>query len=162
MIVVSDTSPVMNLAIIGQLQLLERLYGVVSIPEGVAEELKVLAQYHEELQGVLQQDWLKICRVSNSLAVQTLILELDQGEAEAIVLAQEKRADLLLMDEKRGRKIAQQLGIKVLGVVGVLLQAKEQKLTDAVKPHLNELITRAGFWVGEELYRRVLEVAGET
>jgi len=152
----------MNLAVIGQLQLLERLYGVVSIPEGVAEELKILAQYHNELQGIFQQDWLKVCRVSNLLAVQTLGLELDQGEAEAIVLAQEKQADLLLMDEKRGRKIAQQLGIKVLGVMGVLLQAKEQKLIDAVKPHLDELMTRAGFWVGDKLYRQVLEVAGET
>lgn len=86
---------------------------------------------------------------------------MDRGEAEAIILAVEKKADLLLLDERRGRTVAYQLGIKFIGLLGILIEAKHQQIISAVKPLLDELIAKAGFWVSTHLYNCVLKAAGE-
>lgn len=86
---------------------------------------------------------------------------LDPGEAEAIVLAVERRADLLLMDEKRARRTAAASGIKVTGLIGVVAKAKQAGLIDLAKPVLDELIQVARFWIGPKLYAEVLRVLRE-
>jgi len=86
---------------------------------------------------------------------------LDPGEAEAIVLAIERRADLLLVDERRGRQAAAAAGLKVTGLLGVVAQAKRAGLIDFAKPVLDELIRTARFWIRADLYRRVLTELGE-
>jgi predicted nucleic acid-binding protein len=88
-------------------------------------------------------------------------IELDRGEAEAIALAAELSADLLLLDERRARRIASRLGLRYIGVLGVLLDAKNRGDLTAVKPVLEALITQAGFWVSTDLYARVIEASGE-
>jgi len=87
--------------------------------------------------------------------------ELDPGEAEAIALAKELKADLLLMDERRGRRVASRLGLRFVGLLGILVEAKHKGLIKAVKPILDSLITKAGFWLGNRLYTRILETVGE-
>jgi uncharacterized protein len=91
----------------------------------------------------------------------TLLHELDAGEAEAIVLALESHADLLLMDERLGRDIASHFSLKYIGLIGVLVVAKRKGLISAVKPYLDELRDVAGFRVKEGLYLRVLQDEGE-
>ncbi len=91
-----------------------------------------------------------------------LRLELGEGEAEAIALALESQADLVLLDERRGRQRAVRLGLRVTGVLGVLVEAKCQHLLAAVRPVLDALRHDAGFWISDDLYRRVLDLAGET
>jgi len=86
---------------------------------------------------------------------------LDRGEAESIALAAELRADLVLLDERRARRIASRLGLRYVGLVGILIEAKRRSKLPAVKPVLDALITQAGFWVSTDLYARVVEAAGE-
>lgn len=100
--------------------------------------------------------------VRDRALIQALALELDRGEAEAIALAIESGADLLLMDERRGRAVARRLGARVVGVLGVLVEAKQRNLLDAVGPVLNALVAEAGFRIGAELHVRVLQAAGES
>jgi len=93
--------------------------------------------------------------------VASLRLEVDQGEAEAIALAIELQADLLLLDEQRGRAIASRLGIRSVGLLGILIEAKHRGFVATVGSVLDDLIGKAGFCITPELYTRVLETAGE-
>jgi predicted nucleic acid-binding protein len=87
--------------------------------------------------------------------------ELDAGEAEAIVLALESSAEILLMDERLGRESAQHLGLRCVGVIGVLVKAKSKSLITTIQPYLDLLRAQAGFRISESLYRRVLTDANE-
>jgi predicted nucleic acid-binding protein len=88
-------------------------------------------------------------------------LELDPGEAEAIALAIELKADLLLLDERKGRNIAARLGVRSIGILGILIDAKQNGYVPAVKPIMDRLIQDAGFWIRREVYERVLSSANE-
>lgn len=161
MIVVSGASPLISLSVVGRLEMLRALYGRVLIPEAVAWEVRADADA-PGIAAIQTANWLQVERVENPLLVQALTLELDVGEAEAIALAVERSADLLLVDERRGRAVAARFGIEVVGVLGVLIEAKRRAILVAVRPVLDDLITRSGFYISAPLYRRVLEEAGES
>ncbi len=161
MVVVSNTSPLMNLAVIGRIGLIERLYRTVNIPEAVARELAVALPEQFSEQAIKKLSWLKVHSVKNRQLTDSLLLDLDAGEAEAIALATEMKAGLLLLDERRGRNIAQRFGLKFIGLMGMLIEAKRKGHIPSVKPVLDELIAKAGFWVDNRLYARVLQEAGE-
>lgn len=159
MIVVSDTSPITNLAAIGQLDLLRQLYQQVIIPEAVFQELMTQGGQHPG--AIVQQlAWVEMRAVVNRNVVKALRAELDEGEAEAITLAQELAANVLLMDERLGRAAAARFGLKVVGILGVLIEAKRQGLIHEVKP-LVEALMELGFRIGPNLYQQVLLTAGE-
>ncbi len=164
MIIVSDTSPITNLAAIGQLDILRQLYGDIIIPTAVYNEMVGLGKVVPGMVEVQTFSWIKTLEVTDSLRV-TDILEnqenIDLGEAESIILALELKANLLLIDERRGRVIATSYGLNVTGLLGVLIQAKRNGLIESVKPLINELITQANFRVSNKLYALVLETAGE-
>jgi len=161
MLVVSDTSPISTLYAVGKMNLLRDLFGEVIIPAKVFAELSRLKEFGYDLAELEGAPWLVVRPARDSTAVKDLSKQLDPGESEAIVLAQELEADFLLIDERRGWKIANALGIKTVGVLGVLLEAKKKKLIPAVAPLLDEIQNVAGFYLGESLRREVLLLAGE-
>lgn len=156
MIVVSDTSPVLNLARIGRLDLLERLYGHVLMPSAVREEFRKAASGFGNPVDIDALPWLVVADASDRRRVDELRANLDLGEAEAIVLAIERRADLLLIDEKLGRRIASAEGLTVTGLLGVIVHAKRVGAIAAAKPIIDDLIQAARFWIGPALYEEVL------
>jgi predicted nucleic acid-binding protein len=139
MIVVSNTSPLTNLAAIKLFQLLSRLFGEVHIPDGVWDELNAGGKSWPGSAEAASVSWIQRHSVQNEALVITLMRDLDKGEAESIALALELKADLLLMDEREGRRAAQRLGLQTLGVVGLLLDAKNQKEIGSIRPHLDDL-----------------------
>lgn len=161
MIVVCNTSPIINLAAIGQLIILQQLYERIIIPEAVYREIAVTGSGQAGATEVQTLEWIETRKLYNRALASVTEMELDGGEAEAIALAVELKADLLLMDEQKGRAVAARLGLKFIGLLGVLIEAKHNGLIHSVKPALDDLIAKAGFWITEDLYTRVLSVAGE-
>jgi len=153
MLVVSDTSPVTALLQIGQAGLLTTLFGHVVIPPTVKHEL---LRFHASL-----PENFEIRPIRDRQAVEALRQDLDQGEAEAIVLAEECQADYLLIDEKRARSVAEARGLRVVGLLGVLLIAKDKRHISSVTAILAELESRAGFFVSDTVKQIVLRAAGE-
>jgi uncharacterized protein len=160
MIVVSNTSPINNLAAIGQLGLLQQLYGKIVIPRAVYQELLNAGTTDPGVLAVQTFDWIEIRLVTNLELLQTLQSNLDAGEAEAIALAVELKANRLIIDERRGRHEVNRLGFEAIGLLGILLAAKQRRIIPQVKPLLDDLRDR-GFWVREALYAEVLKLAGE-
>jgi predicted nucleic acid-binding protein len=161
MIVVTDTSPIINLAAIGQIELLHLLYGILVIPQGVYEEIVVLGAGQPGANEVQSAHWIQTQPITDVVLVQQLRRDLDKGESEAIALAIEIQADRLLMDERRGRIIAKQHGLSVIGLLGMLVLAKHHGHVVLIKPLLDNLRATAGFHVKPSLYQQVLASVGE-
>jgi predicted nucleic acid-binding protein len=161
MIVVSDTSALANLAIVDHLWLLESIYQTVIIPDVVARELA--AASNPIIPAILQVGWIQPQPLTNSELANQLQQErgLDAGEANAIALALELQADDLLIDERLGRQEALRLGLSIIGILGILLVAKQRSLIPQVQPVMDTLISQAGFRVSPQLYQRVLALAEE-
>ncbi len=161
MIVVSNTSPLTNLAAIGKFHLLRDLYGYIHIPVAVWNELNAFGRAWPGRDEVLAAEWVTRRSIQNVPLATALQRDLDTGEAETIALALEMKADLVLMDEREGRHIAQRLGLNVVGVVGILIAAKAHSLVDTIQPLLDDLRHKAGFYLNDAVYRKALEIAGE-
>lgn len=161
MIVVSDASPLIALSAVGRLDLLHQLYGEILIPAFVGEEILRGAPEQPGAVEVRTADWISVRAVSDSGLVRILERELDRGEAEAIALAVEIGADLLVADEHRARRVAVRLDLEVIGVLGILVEAKKKGFLPAVRPILDDLTIRAGFRVDRDLYSRILRAADE-
>ena len=151
MIVVSDTTILSNLHQADLSFILPALYEQVIIPEAVALELR---QLENTLPATL--DWLQISRVQNTERVEELLQHLDRGESEAIVLAQELKADWLLIDEQRGRLYARQRSL-----LGVLLVARRRRLIPSVATAIQKIQQQAGAWYHPQLVQDVLRQANE-
>jgi uncharacterized protein len=162
-IIVSDTSPISNLAIVGQIVLLKAIFQRVVIPEMVYKELVSGAVQHPEILLALNESWIESAKVQDVAFVKRLQEEkdLDPGESEAIVLALELRANQLLIDERLGRLEARRMGLQMTGILGILLIAKHQGLILAVRPVMDDLMTQAGFYIRDSLYDEMLNQAGE-
>ena len=160
--VVSNSSALINLARIGKLTLLRELFGVLIVPEAVWQEVVVEGAGQPGADEIGSADWIQRQPVMNLQLVRALQQDLDGGEAEAIALALEIGAEMLLMDEKLGRETARHLGLRYIGLIGTLVVAKRKGLIGAVKPHLNMLRDIAGFRVDAALYAHVLKDQNET
>jgi predicted nucleic acid-binding protein len=153
MIVVSDTSPITTLLQIGKVDLLHKLYGEALIPEAVRAEL--LASHQ------LLPDFFQCVPVANPGEAKRLLAELDPGEAEAIVLAKERHADLLLIDERAGRKVATREGLHFIGLISVLVESKLEGFIPSLRDVLREIETETTFFISSEIKNMALKRAGE-
>lgn len=161
MIVVSDSSVLINLAWIQQLDLLPRLYGEVIVPMAVWQEVVADGADKPGAEEVKTAVWLQVKEPENKALIHALRQDLDAGEAEAIALAIEQNADLLLMDERIGRAAAQHFDLPVIGLIGILIAAKQKKLLPEIKSNLDRLRRQAGFYISETLYQRILRDVDE-
>ncbi len=161
MIVVSNTSPLTSLAAIGHFELLRRLYGRIHIARGVWDELNQGERRHPGSQEVESASWVQCHEVDDQNLVVALRRDLDRGESETLALAIELKAELVLLDEQEARHTAIRLGLRPMGVLGVLLQAKQLGEIEEIRSRLDALRHRAGFFLGERLYQQLLEQADE-
>lgn len=163
MLVVSNTSPVMNLAVVGLLNLLRRQFGEVIVPEAVIAELRLDTDFPgtENIRRAISEGWLREEKVENRQMVLALRRELDNEEAEAIALALQLKINLILMDEREGRSSAKSMGLTPIGILGILIRAKQDGEVNSVREILNRLRSEAGFYVSDELMQNILLEIGE-
>jgi predicted nucleic acid-binding protein len=160
---VSNTSPISNLAIIGQLDLLREQFGKVWIPQAVFAESDSIAHVRARqlILQAIENGWLLVHEAADIHVVNLLLSDLHRGEAEAIALALEMKADLLLIDERDGRRVARESGLTVRGILGVLLRAKKTGRLTAIKPSIENLKNDARFFITPDLEKSILTEAGE-
>jgi len=161
MIVVADTSVILNLCCAGQEHLLPGLFREVCIPEQVRAEFERLSKQSPRFHGLRVPGWLKVMDVNEVPDVLAALPNLHAGETAALALAMDLQADAVLMDESAGRKAAHQLGVRAIGVLGVLVQAKRSGLLTEVRPVLETLESQAGFWLAPALVEATLKKLGE-
>ena len=158
--IVSNSSPLIHLAKIDQLQLLADFYKQVLIPPAVYDECVAQGKAYEDAKLIAQMDCLKIKELKDSNLVILLSVELDRGESEAIVLALQEQSDLLLLDDAEGREKARLYGLKYTGTLGILLRAKLTNKLPTLRDALDRL-QETGFWLDSHLYRKLLQEVGE-
>ena len=157
--VVSNTTPILSLLKIGKLDVLRELYGKIWISQAVYREIEA-GKDKDYYVDVSKLDWIEIAPIQSASA-RLYLFDLDDGEAETIILAQEQVADVAIIDEKLGRRYAAQINIPITGTIGILLKAKERGLIDAVAPFLQELRNKSS-WINDSLFKKALSVAGES
>jgi predicted nucleic acid-binding protein len=162
LLVVSNSSPIMNLAIIGQLHLIQELFGEIIIPKEVWAELIIEGKGKSGTNEIEKAKWIKVVKVKNDSLVKTLTKDLDVGESAAIALAIERKANLLLLDETDARNLAEFYNLTKTGVLGILMRAKKKGLIKNIKPMLEKLRIQAHFWIKPDLYDAILSEMGET
>lgn len=153
MTIVSDTSTISNLYQIGLLTILYELFGEITITPAVRRELYVLSEQSTHIE---QLEWIKVKSPENQKMIADLLKELELGEAESITLAIEEKAEYLLIDEYKGRKIAVYYGVNIVGVLGILIQAKKKGIIPLVGTNLEKLV-QIGFRLDKSLVEKVLE-----
>ncbi len=157
MIVVSDTSPIINLSVIGYLHLLPQLFGTVIIPEQVYEEIVYKGRGEPGSKEIENADWISIQKSQDQDFIEKLDKILDKGESSAIALAIELKAKYLLIDESLGREVAKKYNLHVTGLIGILFEAKKQGLITKVIPLIDRLKTEAGFWISNALLNEIIQ-----
>lgn len=163
MIVVSDTTPILSLLKAGRLELLETLYHTVAMPEAVYNELISNDNYEEERKAIENCTFLSVKKVHNMESVHILrdVTGLDAGESESLVLYGEMEADLLLIDEHKGRGVAKKMSIEHMGTVGILMLAFDKGIITAkeVQETLEILLT-CDIRLSRKLCNKVLDYVG--
>ncbi|BAA79229.2 conserved hypothetical protein [Aeropyrum pernix K1] len=159
LLVVSNSSIIIALARVCRLDLLEKLFGEVLVPETVWAEITVAGKPGSE--KVVRAGFIRVEEVVDRRLVSLFEEFVDTGEAEAIVLAFERNAGLLLMDDRDARNLAKKLGLQVMGTLGVIALAKYKGLTSKAKPIIDKLI-ESGFWISRRTLEEFLRKLGES
>jgi len=158
--IVCNTSPLILLAKIGRLETMIRLYNEPMIPKAVEDELGAKpGKENDQVQEFLKQGKLQLRHVSKRILAR-IPADLGRGEREAIALASQAGADLVILDDEQGRLVAREKGLPVTGTLGVLIEAKERGFISFLRPEIDRLI-EAGMWISEVFYHRLLKEYGE-
>lgn len=162
MIVVADTSVILNLCFLGHESLLPVLFGTVHAPPEVEAEFLRLAGADIRFQGLVFPGFIQRTAPLTKAYAWAHSPVLHAGEIAALSLALELRADLVLMDEAEGRAAATALKLTTMGLLGILLQARQRSLISSVAPLLDRLEQEARFWMAPSLRASILRAAGES
>ncbi len=159
--VVSNSGPLITLATIGKLSLLEALFGELCVPQAVYDEVVAQGSGEPGSAEISAASWIRVHQVQDDLAVHLLQESLGAGESEALVLAQELHAKYVLIDDALARRKAEHIGLRLTGTLGLFLMAKKAGLISAVKSILDEL-RQTDFRMSDRVYQDVLSKAGES
>lgn len=159
--VVSNSSALMALSTVGHLEIIQRKFGAISIPEAVWQETVIAGIHKPGAHEIRQADWIHVEPIKNTLLAKALQKDIDYSESEAIVLALEIEADLLLLDDKFARTIAINLGVTIMGTVGVLIWAKQAGFIPSLRDELDLLRSQANFRIGQDLMTKALREVHE-
>lgn len=159
--IVSNSTPLINFSSIGELQLLNSLFGEITVPEAVWNETVGQSDRYPTASVIEQSGWILKVKLSNYQLRDVFLFELDLGEAEAIALAIEHHAELILIDERAGREVAERIGLNYTGSIGCLSRAKKRGLIPDMRSMLDKLKKDASFWVSQGFYEKVLKEHGE-
>ena len=160
MTVVSDTSVLLNLCLVGHQEILRTFFRQVWVPIEVKTEFDQLVRGDSRFHHLVWPAWTEVHQPAMTDLPGLSGWHLGPGERQALALALEHRATILI-DEKIGRLAARYLGLRPIGVVGLLVQAKTRKLIPSLKPVFDQLKKEAGFWVSVEVELQALREAGE-
>lgn len=157
MIVVSDTSPLIALSSIDRLDLLQLLFDIVNIPVAVRDEVTI------ETSKTIGESpsFIRVEPVTMELPVRFLKMNLHAGESEALALALERGIPGIILDDKHARIIAADLGLKVIGTLGVLILAKRKGFVNEVRPIITQMIERVNFRIAPSVLNRALSLIDE-
>lgn len=158
--IVVNTTPLISLCHIGELNLLRDLYGTIIIPKAVKDEIYAKIDSITKSQLEIAQDWIKVIEIKNKMAKTFYKSQLHDGEVEVMILGKELNAKLLIIDDKNAKKHAKYLGFNVTGTLGVLLKAKKEGHILHIKPILEELRTK-GIFLDNKTIAMCLREAGE-
>lgn len=147
--IISDTSCLIVLSNIGELQLLQKIYSSIITTKEVAEEFSEALPF-----------WIEVKSATSKYYQQILEIQIDKGEASAIALALEIPNCILILDDLKARKIATHLGLTITGTIGVLIKAKLQGHLTSIKPSLEKL-SKLNFRISDDLIKAALDLAGE-
>ena len=152
--IISNSTPLIILSKIGELEILKNLYGEIIIPRAVFEEVTIKSD------AIKNFSWIKILEMQDKSNRKIYQAKLHNGEVEVMMLAKEISADLLIIDDNAAKKFAKFLGFTVTGTLGILLKAKSEKIISEVKPIL-EKMQAENFYISDEIIKLVLKTAGE-
>jgi hypothetical protein len=155
-IVVSNSTPIINFATIDRMDILQDLYGEIIIPSAVWNEIVIKGANYAACLKLKKVEWIQVLKVKEDNFLKMLRTKLDDGESEAITLAIEKKADLILLDEKSARNIAKTVGLDFMGTIGCLLLAKKFGIISNIKTVLDLIMTEAKFWISNTLYEAIV------
>lgn len=158
--VVCNSSPLIHLSKAGRLSLLRDFFQEILVPKKVLMESVENSGGAEDAKEIENADWIHPMTIEDLDLKKALKLTIDEGEAAAIVLALEQKADLVLMDDYDGRAMAKEYNLKVVGTIGILLKAKLEGKTISLRHDL-DVLRKNGFWLSEELYLRLIAEANE-
>jgi predicted nucleic acid-binding protein len=159
--VVSNSSPLIYLAKIGELNLLKQFFKEIIVPEAVYKECVIEGKNREDAKKIKKAEWIKVVKIKNTNLKKALMMVLDEGEAEAITLALEESADLILLDDYEAREVARNYGLGITGTIGVLIRANFEGKIGSLEEELEKL-KETGFWLSEDLYTKILRELGES
>lgn len=158
--IICNATPLINFASINRLDILKSLFTEMIIPQAVySETVESGFPNGESIVNGIKAGWLKVKLVEEM--PESIPLELDAGEREAIALALSEQTTRVVLDEKKARKVAQSLKLNTIGTLGILILAKQNQIIPQVKPLLDAMMTEAQYWVNESLYDNVLQAVSE-
>jgi predicted nucleic acid-binding protein len=158
--VVVNTTPLIALSHIGQLDILKKMYGEILIPNAVYNELSAKPDSICKIEVENSKDWVRIEEIKNQMAKSMYKTQLHEGEAEVMILAQEVNADLVIIDDANAKKHAKYLKLPVTGTLGVMIKAKQNGYVDRLKPMLQMMIEN-GIYISQDLVKLCLKQVGE-
>lgn len=158
--VIVNTTPLIALCHVGQLDILKKIYGEISIPQAVYRELSEKKDSVCKKQVDDSLSWIHVENIKNQMAKSMFKTQLHDGEVEVMILAKEKNADLVIIDDANAKKHAKYLKLSVTGTLGILIRAKRQGYISELKPIIQEMVEK-NIFISEKLMKLCLEQVGE-